>query len=655
MIEAVAGVCRWMAAISGSVIIGTTLFRYFCLRDLGPHTARTDVRSELLFWLLPSGLLLLLHIGTLAGQFNALGERALTLDGWTQFILDTHVGRVWMWRAAVALLVVPAAVLTRYESTRPMAIALLPALVALYICLGPWGGHAAGAENLAEALLLNVSHQIAVALWVGGLPIWAITVHRFSYRHLGLSQSRLADALTRFSHLATGLMAVIVVSGLLLADNYIDTEGDLLGTRYGALLLVKLALLGSVLLLANRLRQRFLPALHSGEDALQIAPQALRHVGIEMGLAAAMLGCATLLGQTTPALHDTAFWWMPVRWSWDATWVDKALRVWILGAVGSLTVASLLVGLGRSSRLRILGGVIGLASVGTLCWALAVPAYPDSFRRSDVPYLTVSIAEGRALYEAHCTGCHGSGGLGDGPFAKSLPRLPANLSEPHTALHTAGDMHWWLTHGIPAGGMPGFEKVMTVTDRWDVINFLRTFSQGFEARLLRPQVTPKQPWLGAPNFYIEQPAGPMELKGYRGLHNVLLVFLEGPTAKGRLMQLAEAQGQLAGLRTTILAVVDTALPIPAGLPFTVIQGGGTPIWSSYELLSRTVANRGMPDRLGMEWQHVEFLIDRFGYLRARWIAEADSDGWDQLEKLYPQLATLNLEPQLKPPPDDHVH
>jgi len=655
MIEAVAGVCRWMAAISGAVIIGTLLFRCFCLRDFRPRTARVDVRGERFLLLLPAGLLLLSHIGTLAGQFNALGERALALEGWIQFILDTHVGRVWMWRAAVAFLVVPTAALIRFKSTRAIAIALLPALVALYIGLGPWGGHAAGAENLAWALLLNVSHQIAVALWVGALPIWAITVHRFSHRQIGLSQSKLANALTRFSHLAIGLMVVIVLSGLLLADNYIDTEGDLLGTRYGVLLLAKLALLGGVLLLANRLRQRFLPALRSVQDAVQTAPQALRHVGIEMGLAAAMLGCAALLGQTTPALHDTAFWWMPVRWSFDATWVDKALRVWILGAFGSFMVASLLVALGRSSRLRILGWVVGLASVGTLSWALAVPAYPDSFRRSDVPYLTVSIAEGRALYEAHCTGCHGSGGLGDGPFAKSLPRVPANLSEPHTALHTAGDMHWWLTHGIPAGGMPGFDKVMTVTDRWDVINFLRAFSQGFEARLLRPQVTPRQPWLGAPNFYIEQSAGPTELKGYRGAQNLLLVFLEGPTGKERLMQLAEAQGQLAGLRTTILAVVDTSLPIPAGLPFTVIQGGGTPIWSSYELLSRTVANRGMPDRLGMEWQHVEFLIDRFGYLRARWIAEADPDGWDQLEKLYPQIATLNLEPQIKPPPDDHVH
>jgi len=73
------------------------------------------------------------------------------------------------------------------------------------------------------------------------------------------------------------------------------------------------------------------------------------------------------------------------------------------------------------------------------------------------------------------------------------------------------------------------------------------------------------------------------------------------------------------------------------------------------LLSRTVANRGAPDRLGMEWQHVEFLIDRYGYVRARWVAEAEPEGWETPDRLYSDLRMLNREPQIKPPPDDHVH
>ena len=87
---------------------------------------------------------------------------------------------------------------------------------------------------------------------------------------------------------------------------------------------------------------------------------------------------------------------------------------------------------------------------------VSVDAYPTTYRRSTVPYHAVSIANGAALYRAHCATCHGAAGRGDGPGGAGLPRRPADLTAPHTAEHTAGDMFWWLTHGIPAGGMPPF-------------------------------------------------------------------------------------------------------------------------------------------------------------------------------------------------------
>ena len=36
--------------------------------------------------------------------------------------------------------------------------------------------------------------------------------------------------------------------------------------------------------------------------------------------------------------------------------------------------------------------VVGVGCVGTALWQLSVPAFPDTYRRSTVPYLTVSIA-----------------------------------------------------------------------------------------------------------------------------------------------------------------------------------------------------------------------------------------------------------------------
>jgi hypothetical protein len=56
----------------------------------------------------------------------------------------------------------------------------------------------------------------------------------------------------------------------------------------------------------------------------------------------------------------------------------------------------------------------------------------------------------------HCAICHGAGGHGDGPGAAGLLRDPADLTAKHTADHTAGDLFWWLTHGIRGTPMPGF-------------------------------------------------------------------------------------------------------------------------------------------------------------------------------------------------------
>lgn len=79
------------------------------------------------------------------------------------------------------------------------------------------------------------------------------------------------------------------------------------------------------------------------------------------------------------------------------------------------------------------------------------------------------------------------------------------------------------------------------------------------------------------------------------------------------------------------------------------------MWATYQLLSRTLADRGDADRTGMDWRHAEFLIDRFGYIRARWIPQEAHAGWTDIDLLLRQVALLQQEPELKPPPDLHLH
>ena len=592
------------------------------------------------------------HVGLLAGLLQAIAEAGAGAFGWRSFVMETHVGQVWLWRCLPAMALLAAVIVPVRGSWRAVAAA---ALAAGYLALGPWGGHAGGAEQFGWVMSINVIHALAVSCWLGALPGWLWSVR--AHARGDIRRASLAQTLTVFSRLAAVLMTVIVVSGVWLADLYVDDQGDLLGTRYGILVVAKAALLIGALYCANRLRLHFLPGLRTSAPEATSPGLAVRYIMVEMAFAVGVLTCAVWLAQTTPALHEAQpRWWLPFRWSFDATWGESQTRVWILS--GAALVAA---GIVAASR-RNFGGywiqaaaALSLLGAGLLAWALAVPAYPGTYWRAQVPYLTLSVANGRTQYERLCTSCHGSGGLGDGQMAASLPRPPANLSEPHTALHTAGDMFWWLTHGIPKSGMPGFASSMTPEDRWDTINFMRAFSQGFESRILGPGIVPGQAWLGAINFYVEGVAGPSELKGYRNADNVLLVFLGGKSAGLRAGVLSDAYPSLRTRRTRVIAVALRGADLPDALPFPLIREGGEEIWSAYQLLTRTVANRGSPDQVGMDWTHAEFIIDRFGYIRGRWISEEDPGGWSNPASLHGALDILNAEPQLKPFPDDHIH
>ena len=299
----------------------------------------------------------------------------------------------------------------------------------------------------------------------------------------------------------------------------------------------------------------------------------------------------------------------------------------LIGAqLAFLGLLAMVVGLLLRSWRVILVGLGGLAVVAGLWVALppmTVDAYPTTFRRSSVPYHVVSVASGAALFRTHCATCHGAGGRGDGPGGAGLPRPPADLTAPHTAQHTAGDMFWWLTHGIPAGGMPAFDAVLSEEERWDLINFIRTLAAGEQARQMTALVPPGRPWLVAPDFAIVVgPGPPRSLKDLRDRWMALLVLFTLPESRARLVQLAEAYNTLQALGTEIVAV-------PQGDGSDIIRRlGGRPPHplpgdhrrrgrhrATYALLARGLgpAPRGAPPL------HAEFLIDRQGYIRARWL------------------------------------
>jgi putative copper resistance protein D len=93
------------------------------------------------------------------------------------------------------------------------------------------------------------------------------------------------------------------------------------------------------------------------------------------------------------------------------------------------------------------------------------------------------------------------------------------------------------------------------------------------------------------------------------------------------------------------------------LPFPLVTDGAQEAAAAYLLFRRTLGNAGKTV-LGEVPPHMELLIDRFGYVRARWLpqdGEEQNDAWRDLQFLQRQIEQIHREPAILPPPDEHVH
>src|SRR5262249_26251734 len=167
--------------------------------------------------------------------------------------------------------------------------------------------------------------------------------------------------------------------------------------------------------------------------------------------------------------------------------------------------------------------------------------------------------------------------------------------------HTAGDMFWWLTHGL-RNAMPGFAAALSEDDRWDVINFIRALSAGEAARRLTDVDEPEQKRLIAPDFSFATRPAQASLQDSRGRPAPLVLF-PPPGSRPRLVQLADAYGELRSFNATLIAVPmdsDQAILSRIGatprILFPVVTDGAADIVTTYALFRRTLAPAGaLPD------------------------------------------------------------
>jgi copper transport protein len=189
--------------------------------------------------------------------------------------LRTPWGTAMAWR--LALLLALGVMIWQLGAlvTRPVRWLAPVAVVATALAIAGAGHGAAG--NLFD-LVVDTMHVLTASIWVGGLLVLVV---------LGRAVGK--PAIRRFSTLALTSVVLLVATGVVNALRNINSFDDLFLTRYGVLLLAKLALVAATLAAAgisrSRVRQARLPETS---------------VRFEAAMTAAVLTVTAILSMTSP-------------------------------------------------------------------------------------------------------------------------------------------------------------------------------------------------------------------------------------------------------------------------------------------------------------------------------------------------------------------
>lgn len=672
-------IVRAVATLAEAAILGSGVLLWYTRDALVPSGAsvwrRRVVISVLAASIIGAITTWLGAVGAAAGaagtDFFATNTAVLAT-----FLFKTGVGQITIIEIGCAMAASIPAALAYITLKNPPASTLFLLAAAVIAAVGlatyPFNSHPVTLAQLVAGVLSSVAHRLALGVWLGGLPALILLIGTGPVPD---DTRRLAAVvLRRFSHLASAAMAVILLTGVLLTWFLVGGFPGMIGTEYGRLLLLKLALLAGVFVIAGGLQRHLLPLVElkpTDEAFLSYA----NRVKLETILAVLIVVVASDMAGLAPPAHENINWPLPFRFSFAATWAVPWVPTRFIGGVllitaGLAALAVTLLPALRPAWFRLPTTAALAAGIGTILAgsaiafpAISVQAFPDTYLTTDIPFAATSVAAGLRHYENNCTPCHGVSGHGDGPLAASMPvnLKPADLSAPHTALHTAGDLYWWITHGITATPMPGFEGILSNDDRWDIINFLGAFAVGYQARKIEPKVFPGQYWLGPPDFQVTDEKGATSLLSDYQLKSAFLLVIFSCTEdsleqeRSRLGELLAERTRLAELGAEIILVAPgkTCEPLRAEATgkIMIADHDTADVAATYGLYTRSFSNR-QKDVIRVAPLHVEFLIDRSGYIRARWIPQEDAS-WSDLGYVESQLQILAAEPAHPPPPDIH--
>jgi copper transport protein len=182
--------------------------------------------------------------------------------------LKSRFGEIWGLRGIVwvafGMLLVGTRVRMRDAPVRlPRPLLLLVGIGSLFLAMTPaLSGHASVQSPTGVFFPVDTVHVLAASVWVGGIACLLLVLPAATHRLGAPQRSRLlAATLARFSPLALACVIAIAATGVVQA--YIDVRSfeGLFHSTYGALVIVKVVLLATLIWLGWINRERVLPAL----------------------------------------------------------------------------------------------------------------------------------------------------------------------------------------------------------------------------------------------------------------------------------------------------------------------------------------------------------------------------------------------------------
>ncbi|MBX9801576.1 MAG: copper homeostasis membrane protein CopD [Caulobacteraceae bacterium] len=297
MIDAAVSGLRWIQYLAAVAALGLPLFGVLASggRRSGPESRLAIAAGLVLAFAAPGGLVA--QTAMMAGGWRAgLDPAAL---GYV--IQSTSLGMAHVIRAGLA--VIGVVLLLPGPGSRPGSTLAILAFAGAMASFA-WSGHGAATEGSAGLLHLtaDIVHLIAAAVWLGALAGFCLLLARPRPGDVeGTSR-----ALTGFAVLGTGAVAALAITGTLNTFFLVgpDGLGRIMGSTWGVLLMVKLALFVLMLGLAAHNRFTLAPALSRALDGGAGTQVQVRHlrlsVGLEMLAGIALLGVVAVMGVQMP-------------------------------------------------------------------------------------------------------------------------------------------------------------------------------------------------------------------------------------------------------------------------------------------------------------------------------------------------------------------